>query len=468
MKNYLLFIFVLFFILCSSCNEISRNPSFTKDVENKETNYRITENMILDHLRLQGTPKTKTSETTIEPYVWQGDTVMYLVNDINGWQLVAADKRACPIVAYAENEHMSLADLENKEMYLRYWTQSVAEDIHMLRNGDYPIENENTKYWEIIEWNVKNHVATKTEEMEGWRLYRSILVSAVYNNTGPLIPTKWGSYDPWNSCFPYHYSGERMNVGSHNVAIAQVLYWANQEYGVPSYTYTDVTALQGDAIFYDDSEEEVHIAYPIFLFNDSSTVAWSQMKLSYDDSGRSDYVSYLMAKVRSCTDPVQEEGYSVTTDVNAINCFGLAASYGNYSVDTLEHYLYQETPVIVLTDVQTNNFYPNKLACIVDAYYRQTRTYDVYYIYDPDNTYVFDNISEEEDEGGPIVLPAGYDWFCQRNTTTMKFIAINWGFDGQGDGVRYAPNNTLWDWIHTTGTTSVQPHKMIYNIRLAN
>ena len=323
MKQFFLF-FIFFILLCSSCTELARNLSFISDVVNQESNYRITEDILLDHLRLQGTPKTKTSKTTIEPYVWQGDTVMYLVNDINGWQLVAADKRACPIVAYAENEHMSLTDLEANATYLRFWAQSVAKDIYMLSCGDYPIENENTAYWKIIERDVNNSIATKTEEMEGWRLYRSILVSAVNNDTGPLIPTKWSGYGPWNDCFPNNYYGEQMNVGSHNVAIAQVLFWANQEYGVPSYAYTDVSTYR----WVDDDNQ---IAYPTFSFNDSSTIAWSQMKLSYEDSGRSDYVSYLMAKVRSCTDLIQEEGYSVTTDVSAINCFGLAASYGNFS-----------------------------------------------------------------------------------------------------------------------------------------
>ena len=121
-----------------------------------------------------------------------------------------------------------------------------------------------------------------------------------------------------------------------------------------------------------------------------------------------------------------------------------------------------------MTEVLDSSYDYDTRACIVDAYYIHTRTYDMYYIYDPNNTYDFGTINEEEDEGGPVVIPAGYDWFCQRNTITHRFITMNWGNNGQGDNVSYAVNSTLWDWVNFYGPVTVWPKKMIYNIRVNN
>lgn len=157
-------------------------------------NYTVSKNSILAHLRLQNSQATKASEPSIEPFIWQGDTVMYLINNVQGWQLISADKRACPIVAYAEGEHMSISDIYESS-FLGPWVFSVAEDIHTLKHGNYPVDNENTRYWEILEGKL---MLTKTEEMEGWRLFRSVLISSTNNDVGPVIPTKWSGSEPWN------------------------------------------------------------------------------------------------------------------------------------------------------------------------------------------------------------------------------------------------------------------------------
>lgn len=459
------FVHLALLVTCvSSCYE---KIELTNDNESPITNknYTVSMNSVLAHLRLHPSPTTKASETSIEPFIWQNDTVMYLVNDVKGWQLISADKRACPIIAYAEKEHLSLSDISDSTLF-GTWVFSVAEDIYILKHGDFPIENENTEYWRIIE-GLPNKPQTKSGELDGWRLFRSVLVSSVNDDTGPVIPTKWGGFDPWNICFPYNLNNERMGVGSPNVAIAQILYWSHQNQGVPTYSYTNVTSQQG--LVYDELDETLIVSsYPIFSFNDSSTTAWNQMKQTVSGTGNENYVSYLMAKVRYLTDRYQEEHFNPSLDVSALNYFGLNANYGNFSMDTITHYLHQGKPVIVLTQVLDPTFLYNTRACIVDAYYIHTRTYDVYYIYDPNNTYDFGTIIEEEDEGDPVVIPPGYDWFCQRNTTTLRFIAMNWGCNGQGDSTSYAVNSTLWDWVHYSGPVTVQPNKMIYNIRVNN
>ena len=101
---------------------------------------------------------------------------------------------------------MSISDIYESS-FLGPWVFSVAEDIHTLKHGNYPVDNENTRYWEILEGKL---MLTKTEEMEGWRLFRSVLISSTNNDVGPVIPTKWSGSEPWN------------------VAIAQILYWSHR------------------------------------------------------------------------------------------------------------------------------------------------------------------------------------------------------------------------------------------------
>lgn len=467
MNSKLFFILLALSSLIISCTDVILEKEIPINGLNNN-DYQISVNDILVLLHADSLKMTKnTNEVTIEPFVWDRDTVMYLVNDSKGWQLISADKRACPIVAYSEGEHLSLQEMQ-KASYLHNWVSNVAKEIFILKNGNFPIENENTKYWDYVT-RRSNKVRTKVEG-QGWRWFCRVDVS--YNSTeiNHIIPTKWSGDDPWN-IFPNGYDGFPLPVGSHNVAIAQILYWANQHLSTPTYSYTNVTGFTDYYSYYDGDETLVFEAYPVFSFNDSSSLAWAQMKTTYLDSGSSDYVGYLMAKVRSLTNPFSPEGYSASTDVNALNYFNMDASFGNYVADTVVNRIMQGNPSIIITDVNSNEYYHTR-ACIADAYFRYSSTYEDYYIYDPNNTFDFGEIQEDLEDLGPdevlIILPEGYDWCSEQNTITLRYLSFNWGLDGIGDNTKYSVYSTLWDWVHYNVTTNVSPNKMIYGFHTLN
>ncbi len=458
-------------LLLFSCSEVSTEITTPSEDACQEQLYQVTHTDIMALLQKNNPMKTKSGPTdmTIDPYVWEGDTVMFLVNDAKGWQLISADKRACPIVVYANDEHKSLEDIMGSPM-LGGWVSDVAKDIHTLKKGNYPIENENTKYWNYVEGKAS---AVKTKSLgPGWRLICTIDISSNSTEIDHIIPTKWGGGEPWNDCFPEDVFLEKMPVGSHNVAIAQILYWANKQMGVPEYSYTNVTATTNEIITVDSLNSVIiYDTYPVFSFGDSSSVVWSQMKTHYNGSGNSDYVSYLMAKVRSLTNLVSPEDYTVAEDLNALDYFQLQSSNRNYAVDTVIRYLFQGIPSIIITDVHSNEYVYDTRACIADAYYGFTNTFEEYYIYDPYETYnglIDIDLEYATPEDVILVLPEGYEWCSEQHNVSMRYISMNWGLNGEGDNQRYSVYSTLWDWVHYSMTTEVSPWKMIYNFRAAN
>lgn len=464
--HYAIFASLLLLIIgcCNLITEIS--PEVVNNTLCQQ--YQVSINDIKAHFMKNGSLMTKNSsnEITVEPYVWEGDTVMFLVNDSKGWQLFSADKRACPIVAYAEDEHLSIQELQGPTM-LNEWISSVAKDIHTLKCGNYPVENENTRYWDYVEGKASS---VKTKSLgSGWRLIYTLDVSHSSTEIDHLIPTKWGSHGPWNDCFPEDVFGETLPVGSPNVAIAQMLYWSNQQNGIPVYSYTNITTSTGEHL-YNDGESYYYNTYPIFSFNDSSSVAWGQMKTHYNSSGSSDYVGYLMAKVRSLTNLLFPEDYNLSTIVCALNYFQLQASSGNYSAETVVQNLLQGVPAILLMDVETNGYVYDTHVCIADSYYRYATTYEEFYIYDPYNTFngeIEIEIEDPDPEDIIAVLPDGYEWCSQQNMVSFRYLSCNWGNNGIGDNSRYSVYSTLWDWVNIS-TTSVSPWKMVYNIHTIN
>ena len=456
-------------LLLFSCSEVSTEITAPSEDACQEQLYQVTHTDIMALLQKNNPMKTKSgpADMTIDPYVWEGDTVMFLVNDASGWQLISADKRACPIVVYEDGEHKTLKDIMGSPI-LGGWISSVAKDIHTLKNGNYRIENENTKYWNYVEGKA-SMAKTKSPGL-GWKLICTIDISSTSTVVDHIIPTKWGDCSPWDSCFPNDNDGQPLDVGSHNVAIAQMLYWSHQQNGIPIYAYTDITAFTGHMYLDEDENYQYYLLYPVFSFIDSSSVAWSQMKTTSSGSGNSDYVGYLMAKVRSLTNPFYAEDYSPATDIAAINYFQLDASTNNYVADTVINHILQGEPSLIIANVQSGSS-NNNIACIADYYYSFSNTYEEFYIYDPYDTYsgIIDiDLEYATPEDIILVLPDGYEWCSEQHAVSMRYISFNWGLNGIGDNQRYSVNSTLWDWVHYSVTTTVSPWKMIYNIHTTN
>lgn len=54
--------------------------------------------------------KNNRSVDTFEPYVVDGDTLLYVVNYEKGWQLISSDKRTENILAYSDEGQMDIYD----------------------------------------------------------------------------------------------------------------------------------------------------------------------------------------------------------------------------------------------------------------------------------------------------------------------------------------------------------------------
>ena len=96
------------------------------DIETENVTYRD----ILTYLtEYKGLKQTRAMEVSIEPILFEEDTVMYLINYEEGWELISADKRAPLHISRSDYGHMNidkLYDNPGKKIYLN----SIASKIY--------------------------------------------------------------------------------------------------------------------------------------------------------------------------------------------------------------------------------------------------------------------------------------------------------------------------------------------------
>lgn len=407
--------------------------------------------------RLLPIEATRADVIKIEPLVFQGDTVLFLVNYKTGWELMSSDKRTCPVIARGKEENLDEVLLE-KNAALKHLLIAQCRHILELRRDSTGVIND---YWK--DESLISSTRNRTREA-GWRLIHVGDTSVTYTYIPHIIGTKWGQLTPWNECTPYLIQGYafRSATGCVNVAYAQILYWANAKYGIPEYMYTQASC----------SGYVYPYVPPIFSFTDSSSTAWSQIRVNQAAVGNADYASYLMAKVAQYTNtaysivfdsgnpsPVSLSDFDASQITWLRGVFNLNASFLNYNTTTVVSSLFNDKPVMIgAYDDELNHVW------IIDGYEHSYHSVRLYYIWDPYNTYNPGSgiIEEEEDEPGnglyygaySFDCPAGYESNIVEYPTTSVLFYMNWGNDGAGDSIGFSPYAVSWSLNGNTYATS--------------
>lgn len=356
---------------------------------------------------------------SIDPIVNGRDTIMYLANYEKGWELLSADTRAPRVLMMAENGNIAVSGLKFNPIQAELYENTKDRLINLVANpgrrDDYTDNDEGAEY--------RNPLSNGGDRLGELGIIVIDTLVIVNEEQDHLLETKWGQGYPWNNRAPYKTPAMSAHclTGCTPVAIAQTLYYLHYKTGYPQQTYDDCTC----TAYIHSGSNYVQITSSDISFANSSLSSsfWDDCPLTIGGGATSDYntVSTLMVRLGY----LLESKYYTNKTTTIFGPNILSVLYNNYSLyssymdavnyDTIRDNVYSnELPVLMTINGNLGNH-----TVVVDGYKRRTTKYIYCYL---------------EVGGGHVPY--------QTITDSYRMVAINWGWDGEGD-IDYS-GNTIW------------------------
>ena len=400
---------------------------------NSEKLHRVTQDNLISYLHAckgMGADTKSLNNIDIKPVLHDGDTVMYIVNYDDGWDVLSADKRAPVILMSCDSGYLEEQELYQNE-YQSDYVNTMKGAIYDLKKSDesYPISEEDN-------WNDIALLTESEDTWTDWYLTGSTTMIDTLAYQDHLLTTHWGQEGKWNNKVPFTNSLKTTHcyTGCVMVAGSQLLHYLHYKLGVPNYIYTSSNSVA----FIPDGVQFITLNDNNITFGTNSNSCWDLMPLTQSDNvpqGRFDYVSTLMARIGYLTSAEYYRDGTGAFTLDLLSAFESEFSIKGYSK-------YQADFNIVRKQI-----IEYKLPCIF-------------------------SIMKSSSYGGHSVVVDGYKdigiftrMFYQKHNNLAQvikkeeriledrhqFVAINWGWDGTGDydsgtGATIWYNTSTIDW----------------------
>lgn len=180
----------------------------------------------------QVTRSATPSINSIEPVIYNNDTIMYLVNYQKGWRLYSVDKRMPAILAenFVETGKKAADILNNKG--IKTWVSDIAgQTAYLSQTDEYDENSENLQQWSGQSRGIKRiplqpvpgeYIYVGREEVKRTTVYRPHVTKTLWHGEYPF-----NLYCPTISA----YSDYRCDAGCVAVSIGQYLYFLQDKLG---------------------------------------------------------------------------------------------------------------------------------------------------------------------------------------------------------------------------------------------
>lgn len=345
-------------------------------------------------------------------------TVLYSVNFDTGWALVSADTRTNKILAYNESGQFDSDHLPNSG--IQTWYNMITSELNYLHN---------------VSETQDNQVSGQRLVARNWWIRYTVsenLVDQYVDDSGHLMSTVWGQYEPWNDkCPSIPNTNTHYPTGCVATAMSQILYFLHGSINKPTGLYHTVGFLNTNPIGNNSSFGFFRTDYV-----DPSS-RWNEMALDKYDT-HADYVADLMIDVgdRVNMDYTSYANYGSggIPSTSAFFNYGIQCnshtfdSYGAYQTRVMLH---RGQPVMMMATQSADG--QGGHAWVIDGYRENVYVYETEYIWhlvytdDPGLDVIF--YSEEE---MAQIDPNMYDG--KTETTFVRafnndYYRMNWGFD---------------------------------------
>lgn len=398
-----------------------------------------------------GAPHTRAlSGFSISPVMEDGDTLMYLVQYDEGWEIFSANLHS-PMKLFSsetgnyQNDESAIPD------QLRFLIEQNGKVVREMANdstlpvnktwGPYAITDSqlaNGKITSKTETNQRRTVSQQDLPPGTWELLRIETIKNDRYTSPKLILTKWGQEHPWNIYAKWTYTDNTYSTliqcpaGCTPVAVSQYMYYTHHKDGYPVST---VSSAQRTSNLLD------------YTFSGSSSDLWDSMALNKSQND-SDQAALLIGKAgRDLHSSYTLWGTGTTIESCAAflsNVYGVTYTPEPYSFDIVKQLIDNGYPVVSRatssgdTSNGSTNYRDGKHTFIIDQYNTVDCKYKyIYYLKrDPLPAGTIDRwMSDDLDENGNVIQYAYTNEVI--NDINYKEISMNWGWDGECDDVFY-------------------------------
>lgn len=455
MKKHLPLIFCVTLLLTSCYQHEDLNVSTIRVSRNKKN---TTYDNVLDYADFikKGKKDSRSLKShTVNPYLnHNGDTIAYVVNYAEGWDLLSNDRRTPLVLASSPEGTFNIEEIKNTNNLNGFWSE-MEESLTQLKSipitdDDILGEGWNALYVKNGSVPKENIVKTKAAFKETypgengyWVLLDSETITINEEASGHQIATQWDQ--EMNSYIKkaQKANGQMINckAGCLAVAGAQYLNYLNLKYNNPRYMVDN---------------GEYDSATNTYIFTGYSESVWNSIRNSLTGGDKNEVlIGYVAKKV------IDDYGLDKSTgDENNLSNFintdyGYNLSWHNYSSTSIINILKQYGAVVSVAwgyDMEKEEDVAH--AFLIDAYWTLTR--------ETTSTYGWvgeDNLGQDTNDREPGGNIVGYAFMTTQTVeNTSSTIYMNWGeFAGMYNEIGFSTGASTW----TTGNRYYDTNRKI-------
>lgn len=421
-------IIIQLFVLVVSCTKSNDLHTFYKQNEtatyvaprrSSVLSYEDIDSFVRE--RKGGVITRNSDEYDIKPITHAGNTIMYLVNYTDGWELLSGDIRLEPIIAYCASGNITEKDLFSNPAQSDVFN-GLAQCLDSLVSNPVEIcENIETK------GNPTPPHTYYDSDGRWWVFAYRYLSSQSTQTQNPLTGLKWGqgykSYPlltnrKWNICMPYRSPSltARCYAGCSPVAGAQVLVYLHNKYGTPASFYKNSTC----SAYLADTTSIVTLNTSNTTFSNYGNY-WSLLPSEGNGASDDQFIAASslllhMGKLTGANYKYHGTAAGLDDIKTAFSTYGYNSTLSYNYIDIFRTQIYvNKLPIIVrivgqrVTPTSTTTL---DHAVVPEGYQRSTEVY----------TYVYKN----GDSGT-------FEYQTHQYTFTYDYVSVNWGYDGDGE-----------------------------------
>lgn len=294
--NRITYLLIALTLIMSACTSDDFNKPDIVDSTSLNSEYTGIQGEIVSHIlashfggyRNRDNITRSTSKFSLTPFILNGDTLLYIAQYENGWEIYSASKCANMILFSSEEGKFDINSPSFPEN-LRFLITENAKEIREISKKRPGYIHPSWKNVELLDKEVlKEDIYAKENGNARFKVNETDLPPGKWVQIGyeivdrntitspKLIKTKWGQTRPWNIYAKYGLSietGEKVQcvAGCTPVAVAQYLYFTHFKDGIPEKAPSNARILSTG-----NSD---------FMFIDYSSEVWSKMAKYYFESG---------------------------------------------------------------------------------------------------------------------------------------------------------------------------------------
>lgn len=393
----------------------------------------------------KGRPNTRAAaEVSLTPYIEDGDTLLYIAQYADGWEIYSASEKSNMILFSSDHGRFDMNDPSMPAAFREMLTEEIRHISELKADttkyvhpswGPSALTDSDLAEGKIVYHGSKNTRSDSDIDYDNmppghWVLVETEIVEHIDYTSPKLIATKWGQDSPWNTYSKLvNSNGTLIQTPSGCVAVAlsQYMYYTHFKDGVPA---TSVT----HAIITSDGLD--------YTFGGSSSTIWDYMAKKSTDSN-TNAVALLLGNVGRNINNNYGIGSTGANPSNAkaylSEVYGVTFTLESFDFEKVVNSIDKGYPMVSRS---SSSFSDSGHCFITDQYsmYHHTVRYLYGWEREPwnfeDGDDPWDNNGVNED--GSIVWAYTNEIY---DTSNIDKISMNWGWNGNYDSIFYYPDN---------------------------